>query len=86
MAPFKHVPGLEGAAYYYYGLPKNQVNDWLIDQHQRKFGAPPDMFVAGGFSAAMAVVEALKKTNGNANADALIPAWKACPSTRQRAR
>ena len=76
MAPFKNIPGLEGSAYYYYGIPKNPINDWLVSQHERKFGSPPDMFVAGGFSAAMAIVEALTKTNGDASADALVPAME----------
>jgi branched-chain amino acid transport system substrate-binding protein len=38
--------------------------------------APPDFFTAGGFSAAMAIVTALKKTNGDANVDKLIAAME----------
>jgi len=61
LASYKRFPGMEGAAYYYYGLPKNPTNDWLVTEHQKRYNAPPDMFTAGGFSAAMAVVAAVEK-------------------------
>jgi len=62
MAGWKQFPGLEGAIYYYWGFPKNPVNDWLVTEYKKKNnGAPPDFFVAGGMSAALAVVEAIKK-------------------------
>ena len=51
LAAYKRFPGLEGAAYYYYEIPKNPVNDWLVAEHQKRFNAPPDFFTAGGFSA-----------------------------------
>ena len=61
MAGFKTLPGMEGATYYYYEIPKNPVNDWLVAEHQKRFNAPPDFFTAGGFSAAMAVFTAVTK-------------------------
>ena len=61
LAAYKRFPGMEGATYYYYGIPKNPVNDWLVAEHQKRFGAPPDFFTAGGFTAAMAVVAAVEK-------------------------
>jgi branched-chain amino acid transport system substrate-binding protein len=61
LAAYKRFPGMEGAAYYYYGIPKNPANDWLVAEHQKRFNAPPDFFTAGGFSAAMAVVAAVEK-------------------------
>jgi branched-chain amino acid transport system substrate-binding protein len=61
LAAYKRFPGMEGAAYYFYGLPKNPINDWLVAEHQKRFNAPPDFFTAGGFSAAMAVVAAVQK-------------------------
>jgi branched-chain amino acid transport system substrate-binding protein len=61
MAGFKTLPGMEGATYYYYEIPKNPVNDWLVAEHQKRFNAPPDFFTAGGFAAAMAVVTAVQK-------------------------
>ena len=57
---YKRVPGMEGAIYYYYEAPQNEVNDWLVDTHMERFETPPDFFTAGGMSAALAVVKALE--------------------------
>jgi branched-chain amino acid transport system substrate-binding protein len=76
MASYKQFPGMEGATYYYFGIPKNPVNEALVAAHYKQFKAPPDFFTAGGFSAAMAIVTALKKTNGDATAAKLIPAME----------
>jgi len=62
LAAYKRFPGLEGAAYYYYEIPKNPINDWLVAEHQKRFNAPPDFFTAGGFAAA-AEGEAQAETN-----------------------
>lgn len=72
MAAYKQFPGMEGAAYYYFGIPKNPVNEALVANHYKQFKNPPDFFTAGGFSAAMAIVTALKKTNGDTNTNKLI--------------
>ena len=64
MKPYRNYPGMEGAVYYYYGFPKNPMNDWLVAEHQKRFNAPPDFFTAGGFAAASAVVTAIKKAGG----------------------
>lgn len=72
MAAYKAFPGMEGATYYYYEIPKNPVNQWLVAEHQKRFNAPPDFFTAGGMAAAMAIVEALKKTGGDTNTEKLI--------------
>jgi branched-chain amino acid transport system substrate-binding protein len=61
MAGYKTLPGMEGATYYYYEIPKNPVNDWLVAEHKKRFNAPPDFFTAGGFASAMAVVAAVQK-------------------------
>ena len=72
MVAYKQFPGMEGAAYYYFGMPKNPVNEAMVARHYSQFKAPPDFFTAGGFSAAMAVVTALKASNGDASANTLI--------------
>ena len=72
MASYKNFPGMEGATYYYFGIPKNPVNEALVAQHYKQFKQPPDFFTAGGFSAAMAVVTALKKSNGDTSTNKLI--------------
>jgi len=72
MAAYKNLPGMEGATYYYYGIPKNAVNTWLVTEHEKRFKSPPDFFTAGGMSAGIALVEALKKTAGSADTEKLI--------------
>jgi len=72
MTAYKQFPGMEGATYYYFAIPKNPVNEWLVANHYKQFKAPPDFFTAGGMSAAIAVVEALKKTNGDTSTNKLI--------------
>lgn len=58
---YESLRGITGGAYYYYELPKNPINDWLVKEHTARFKEPPDFFTCGGFSAAMAVVTALEK-------------------------
>jgi branched-chain amino acid transport system substrate-binding protein len=72
MTAYKNFPGMEGAAYYYFGIPKNPVNNWLVSEHYKRYKTPPDFFTAGGMSAGIALVEALKKTGGNTNTEKLI--------------
>ena len=76
MVAYKQFPGMEGATYYYFGIPKNPVNEWLVANHYKQFKAPPDFFTAGGMAAGIAAVEALKKTKGDTNANALIKAME----------
>lgn len=71
LAVYKRLPGMEGATYYYYDIPKNPVNDWLVAEHKKRFGTPPDFFTAGGFAAAMAVVTAVTKAKST-DTDKLI--------------
>ena len=72
MTAYKQFPGMEGAAYYYFGIPKNPVNEAMVARHYSQFKTPPDFFTAGGFSAAMAVVAALTNSKGDASANTLI--------------
>ena len=72
MVAYKSFPGMEGALYYYFGIPKNPVNEAMVAQHYKQFKTPPDFFTAGGFSAAMAVVTALNKTKGDTDTNKLI--------------
>ncbi len=72
MVAYKQYPGMEGALDYYFGIPKNPANEWLVANHYTKFKSPPDFFTAGGMSSAIAVVEALKKTAGDTGSNKLI--------------
>jgi len=75
MAAWKSFAGAEGGIYYYYDFPRNAQNDWLKAEYQKRFNAPPDFFVAGGFSAAAAVVAGLQKA-GSADTEKLIAAME----------
>ena len=72
MTAYKQFPGMEGATYYYFGIPKNPVNEWLVANHYKQYKQPPDFFTAGGMSAGIALVEALKKTGGDTSTNKLI--------------
>ena len=76
---YKGVPslnGMQGATYYYFGIPKNPVNDWLVTEHTRRFNEPPDFFTACGMATGMALVAALEKTKGVTDTDKLIAAME----------
>ncbi len=75
LVAYKELPGMEGATYYYYDIPQNPVNDWLVKEHFARFDSPPDFFTAGGMAAGIAVVEAIKKA-GSTDTEALIAAMK----------
>ena len=68
---FKDYEGMEGGTYYYYELPDNEVNDWLVKTHFERFDSPPDFFTAGGMAAGIAAVEAIRKA-GSTDTEELI--------------
>ncbi len=71
----KDSVGLTGMVKYFHTLPKNAVNDFLVKRHKEKFnGELPDLFTGGGMAAGIAIVEGLKKTGGDADADKLVAA------------
>jgi branched-chain amino acid transport system substrate-binding protein len=74
---YKAFPGMEGSAYYYHGLIKNnEMNDWLIAEHKKRFkGMPPDFFHCGGFAAAIFVAKAIEKA-GSTDTEKLIAAME----------
>ncbi|WP_127108060.1 substrate-binding domain-containing protein [Pararhodobacter zhoushanensis] len=76
MVGYRDFPGMEGATYYYYEIPQNPVNDWLVEQHMARFGTPPDFFTAGGMASGIAVVEALRATGGSTDTEELIAAME----------
>jgi branched-chain amino acid transport system substrate-binding protein len=61
---WRDYAGVEGAIYYYYGFPKNKVNAWLVKEHEKRYGTPPDFFTCGGMAAAIAIVDAIRKAGG----------------------
>jgi len=76
MKGWKDLAGMEGAIYYYYGFPKNKMNDWMVTEYRKRYGGtPPDFFVAGGMAAGVAAVEAIKKAGGT-DSEKLIAAME----------
>jgi branched-chain amino acid transport system substrate-binding protein len=71
LVAYRDLPGMEGATYYYYEIPDNPANDWLVEQHLERYGTPPDFFTAGGMSAGIAIVEAIEQA-GTTDTEALI--------------
>jgi len=59
-----NLEGMIGGLYYYYEIPKNPANTWLVTEHEKRFKEPPDFFTCGGFAAAVAVVTAIQKAGG----------------------
>mgnify|MGYP001412558574 CR=1 FL=1 len=74
LAGYRALLGSEGATHYYFKCPKNPINDWLIKEHLARHGTPPDFFTATGMMTGIAIVEALKKTQGNTDTETLIKA------------
>lgn len=69
--------GMEGFSVYYHTLPNNDVNKWLVEEHKKRFnGDLPDLFTPGGMSAAISIMEAVKKTNGVTESENLITAME----------
>ncbi|WP_295532431.1 substrate-binding domain-containing protein [uncultured Pseudacidovorax sp.] len=54
---------ITGGTFYYYDFPKNPMNDWLVAEHRKRYQMPPDLFTAGGFVTAAAIVAGVKKAN-----------------------
>jgi branched-chain amino acid transport system substrate-binding protein len=76
LVAYRDIPGAEGSIYYYYEIPDNAVNDWLVATHQERFDGPPDFFTAGGMAAGIAVVEAIRAAGGAEDTEALISAME----------
>jgi branched-chain amino acid transport system substrate-binding protein len=75
MQLYKDYPGTEGAIYYYWAFPQNEMNKWLVAEHQKRFNSPPDFFTAGGFAVAAAVLASVKAAKST-DSEALIKAME----------
>jgi len=82
---FESLKGMTGGAYYYYELPNNPVNNWLVKEHTARFKEPPDFFTCGGFAAAAAVTTALAKAKST-NTEKLITAMEGMEFTTLKGR
>jgi len=75
-AGYADAIGSVGIQVYHYSLPKNPINDWLVERHIEEYGSPPDLWAAGGMMAAIMLVEGVETTDGDASADALIEVYE----------
>jgi len=68
--------GQNSGILYHYTSPKNPINDWLVKEVIARHKVPPDLFDADAMNAAIAVVTALRKTNGSTDSATLIKAME----------
>lgn len=68
--------GMVGICKYSYVLPSNPINDWLTEKHMERHGEAPDLFTGSSFAAGIALVEALRRTGGDADAEKMIRAME----------
>ncbi len=66
--------GMVCSVKYHHAFADNPVNAWFVQQHLARYGEPPDLLSEGGFTSAVALVEALKRTEGDTRPETLIPA------------
>lgn len=65
------IIGAKGMMKYFYTLPDNPVNDWLVEQYMERYNMPPDLFVPDAFAAGVALVQAIEMT-GTLDTEILI--------------
>ncbi|MEJ0015841.1 MAG: substrate-binding domain-containing protein [Acetobacteraceae bacterium] len=73
MAPLKQLPGMLGTTSYYYDIPKNAVNDWLVKAFRDRYNDVPDYDSPGAVASAIAVVKAIQIA-GSTDSEKLITA------------
>jgi branched-chain amino acid transport system substrate-binding protein len=76
MVGYADFPGMQGAGFYYFESPDNEVNDWLVEKHFERHNSAPDFFTAQGFAQAMAITAAIRKSGGSTDAEDLIAAFE----------
>ena len=64
--------GMQGFSVYYHTLPKNKVNDWLVEEHKNVLMVQCQICLQRRNVGKISIVEALKKTKGDTDVDTLI--------------
>jgi branched-chain amino acid transport system substrate-binding protein len=72
--PWAGLP-VSGGMYYFYTFPKNPMNDAFVAESIKRYKTPPDLFSAGGFITAAAIINGLKKA-GSTDPEKLIAAME----------
>lgn len=70
-ALFQQDVGMKGFTTYYYTLPHNPINNFLIKEDKAEYNTVPDLFDPDGMAAAIALVDGLNKTHGVATGSVL---------------
>lgn len=76
LAGYSDFPGMQGAGFYYFESPDNEINEWLVEEHFDRHNAAPDFFTAQGFAQAMAITEAIREADGSTETEDLIEAFE----------
>lgn len=76
MVGYADFPGMQGAGFYYFESPDNEINDWLVKEHFDRHNSAPDFFTAQGFAQAMAITAAIRKSGGSTDVEDLIAAFE----------
>lgn len=59
---------------YHYSFPKNEINDWMVEQYKAVYDDVPDLFSECSFATAQALVQAVEATEGDTLPETMIPA------------
>lgn len=59
---------------YHYLFPDNEINDWMVEQHQSAYDDVPDLFTECSFATAQALAQAVEATGGDTLPETMIPA------------
>ncbi|MFY0664291.1 MAG: hypothetical protein JXQ97_06690 [Natronospirillum sp.] len=62
LVPLREFSGLQGLTYYYYDLPNNEANTWLVRTMLERHDRLPSHYVVAGMTAAMALLTAVEET------------------------
>ncbi len=65
--------GMVCAVKYHHTFATHPSNTWLVLRYQERYDEPPDLLSESGFTAAVALVEALKRSAGDTRPEQLIP-------------
>jgi branched-chain amino acid transport system substrate-binding protein len=63
-----------GVVVYSYSLFDTPENNYLTEEHKKRFNTPPDLWAEAGFNCAVMIKEALEATNGDTDGDKVVAA------------
>lgn len=70
LVTLRDFPGAYGITYYYYDLPNNEINDWLVRTMLEREGRLPGHYVVAGMTSALALLAALETLEPGVEPDA----------------